>query len=138
LMLFRTDAAHIDLAGVDACRHIEAQPPGGLPYLDGGEDSAFGIALVGLGRAEDRQRPIAEKAVNAPLILNQDIHHGFEEAIDEIGSVFRMEMPGRLYGIAHIGKEDGDDAVFALRRGEELLAEGIGKALLKGGELLLQ
>ena len=70
---------------------------------------------MGLRHPEDREHPVTLEAVDAPLILQNHVHHRLEQPIDQGRRILGMEVASGLQRAAHIGEEEGDEAELALR-----------------------
>lgn len=107
-------------------------------------DGTLRVVLMGGRRSKDRIHAIAQKLEDETLILEQCLHHGAEQAIDEGDGLFGGKVASGRDEAAHIGEEDGNEAVLPRQRtlrlgpGEDEVAKNGGHRALGGGIRLLQ
>ena len=98
------------------------EPVEGLVQLERGPDRPIGVVLVRDGGAEERQDRIAQHLVDRAAEGFDVDDQALEGGVDEPFQPFRVEML-REARIAHdVGEQDGHDAPFLGRRGDDLVA----------------
>ncbi len=57
-----------------------------------GVQGALGVVLMGDGRAEQRQDPVAQRLGHIALVVMHGLHHQFDDRRDQAVSVFRVAV----------------------------------------------
>ena len=67
----------------------------GRDHLAGGADRAVGVVVVVLGRAEDRQQPVADELVDVAAVAGDDRDHDLEQPVQVGDDLLRLERRPR-------------------------------------------
>jgi hypothetical protein len=87
----------------DVGHHIQRTPYG-----------AFGIVFVSQRRPENRHDPVADELVNRPLVSQNDGDQSGKTFVEDGRQIFGIHFFGEGGETRDIGKQDGDEAAFAL------------------------
>ena len=70
-------------------RAVDLDPADRVDQLEGGPDRAFGVVLVGDGRAPDGHHRIADELLDHAAVAGHDLAGGREVAIEEVADLLR-------------------------------------------------
>ncbi len=117
----RADRADDDQAGIDTHAHVQLagtrrQVGAKLGHagddLQRGQHGAAGVVLVGDGRAEEGQQPVAHEPGDGALIAVDGAHHALERAVDDVAPLFGVELLGQGGGAFDVAEEHSDHAAL--------------------------
>ena len=83
---------------------------------------ASSLTPFDLGIAEEHHDGVADIFVDGGAVLERDVRHLGQIAVEQIGQLLRFELVGGLGEIDHVGEEDGQ--LLAVRRDLDILRAG--------------
>ncbi len=90
----------------------------GIDHIEPGSDRAFGIVLVGLGRAKERKNSVSLDLGDMAFIPLDGSEHPVQRGLDDRGPVLGVHVLGQRGRTHDIGEQDRDRAPLATLQGE--------------------